>query len=134
MLIVGFEENAEAVAWQCGQISQALGGDTWSDHKADQAYGKLREAAGLAATTSFKATMLSSNVASFIEHFSRYPIRIIARAGSGIVYGLLDEPLPESAWREIQSATLRGQGFLHVRGELPPFLPRVSPARGPVPL
>ncbi len=129
LLIIGFEENAEAVAWQCEQVAHALGGDRLTDRYAGQVYEKLCSAAGLSATSAFKASMLSSMTAEFVEHFSRHPIRMIARAGSGIVHGLLDDELPEGVWRDLESAAIRGQGHLQIRGDVPAHLPRFGRPR-----
>jgi glycolate oxidase FAD binding subunit len=128
-LIIGFEETADAVAWQCGQVTHEFGGDRLTDRYAAQVHEKLREAAGLAATTAFKASIPSSATSGFMERFSRQPIRMIARAGNGIVYGLLDESLADPIWNELESTVAGEQGHLQIRGQLPPARPRFGRVR-----
>jgi hypothetical protein len=118
-LIIGFEENAEAVAWQCATVVKTSGGVPLTAADSMRIYQNLCEAAGAAATTSFKATMLSSETAGFVERTDRLPVKLVARAGNGVVYGLLEELIPEAAWRELESATADAEGSLQVRGSLP---------------
>jgi len=118
-LIIGFEENAEAVAWQCATIVKTLGGVSLTKNESGRVYNEVCEAAGAASLTTFKATMLSSETAGFVERADRLPVRLIARAGNGVVYGLLDEPISETAWRELESAAESAGGTLQVRGSLP---------------
>ncbi|GMU23914.1 MAG: hypothetical protein AMXMBFR13_39910 [Phycisphaerae bacterium] len=118
-LIIGFEENAEAVSWQCAAVVRQSGGQPVIAADADQLYQKLREAAGGACPTSFKASLLSSEVAGFIEQLESLPVRAIARAGNGIVYGLLEGDLDEAAWGELEAAATIAQGSLQIRGRAP---------------
>ncbi|NLU21741.1 MAG: FAD-binding oxidoreductase [Phycisphaerae bacterium] len=118
-LIIGFEENAEAVAWQCATLAKALGGVPLTATDSGRIYQSLCRAAGAEAATSFKATMLSSEVAEFVERADRLPMKLIARAGNGVVYGLPEEPMTEAAWQELEAVTERVEGTLHVRGNLP---------------
>ena len=118
-LMIGFEENAEAVAWQCASIVKTAGGVPLNAAESRRVYQGLCAAAGGAASTSFKATMLSSEAAGFVERADRLPVRLIARAGNGVVYGLLEEPISASAWSELESMAQAGEGHLEVRGSLP---------------
>ena len=118
-LVIGFEENADAVRWQCRRVGDAFGGDVLTEVDSPALYHRLRELAGAPAEVSFKATLLSSAVATFVERASRWPTRLIARAGNGIVYGLLDDAIEDSAWRELEEAAVAGQGNLQVRGSVP---------------
>jgi glycolate oxidase FAD binding subunit len=128
-LIVGFEENADAVNWQCATVQQTFGGTVLPTDKGEQLYASLREASDSASATIFKATMLSSHVADFVSRFDEQAIRLIARAGNGIVYGVLDGAFDERVWGAIREATQAGQGSLHVRGPLPAGVARFSPPR-----
>jgi glycolate oxidase FAD binding subunit len=118
-LIIGFEENADAVAWQCAAIVKTLGGVPLGTTDAQRVYESLREAAGAAAQASFKATMLSSAVAGFAHRADSLPVRMIGRAGSGVVYGLLDEPVGEATWLDLAAAAEEAEGSLQIRGRLP---------------
>lgn len=130
-LIIGFEENPEAVAWQKAAIVKSLGGVPLSAPDSARIYQNLCAATGGAAETSFKATLLSSEVAAFVERADQWPLRLIARAGNGVVYGLLEEPLPDAAWRELESAAVAAEGHLQIRGALPgTLLKRFGRARG----
>ncbi len=127
MLVIGFEENADAVRWQCERLQSSLGGEILENHAAQEVYDHLRELPGAACRTSFRATMLSSKVADFFEAVRDLPIHVIAHAGSGIVVGLLDEPLDEAAWVRLVAAAAEGRGYLQIRGEwLGPLVRRAS--------
>lgn len=131
-LVLGFEENADAVRWQCERVMQTLGGTALSEPDSDSLYRRLVEATGARSRVSFKATMLSSDVAGFVEMVERTtgaPVQIIAHAGSGIAYGLLEDEIPGDAWQEIARAAVNGRGSLHIRGPVPAGMRRITPER-----
>ena len=128
-LAMGFEENADAVRWQTEHIRGTLGGEIFSDADSLTLYHKLRDATAGVETT-FKATMLSSKVAAFIQRYDRLPFRMIARAASGIVFGVLSSPLDETTWQDLLEQAADGQGHLQIRGPLPgPFINRFGSRR-----
>lgn len=130
-LIIGYEDNLEAVTWQMDALARSLGGVVLSEPDAHRIYPALCEAAGAAVETSFKATMLSSEVAGFVARADGLPVRIIARAGNGVVHGLLEEPIGDDSWLEWESAAVAGGGSLQLRGRLPGAgLPRMGRPRG----
>jgi hypothetical protein len=133
-LAMGFEENGDAVRWQTEQIHGTLGGEILSDADSLTLYQKLREAtAGI--ETMFKAIMLSSKVAAFIQRYDRQPIRMIARAASGIVYGVPSSALDETTWQDLLEQATTGQGNLQIRGPMPgPFINRFGSRRADGPL
>ncbi len=128
-LVIGFEENTDAVTWQCRQIVSTLGGESFDPSESLFTYERLCEAAGAEAEASFKATMLSSAVAGFFERLERMPIRLIARAASGIVYGSAGDPLNVTVWRVIESEAAAGDGNVQIRGKLPELLSRFGRRR-----
>ncbi len=119
-LAVGFEENREAVAWQCQQAVAAIGGIILGEKGSRELYERLREAPAAGAdTTAFKATMLSSHVAGFVERADALPLRLIAHAGNGVVHGICTGPIDAADWRRLLDDALAGEGNLQVRGPLP---------------
>ncbi|GMV96972.1 MAG: hypothetical protein AMXMBFR83_13310 [Phycisphaerae bacterium] len=130
-LVIGFEDNAEAVRWQCATLVQELGGAPLGPAEGRRVYQALCEAAGADVATSFKAAVPGSETAGFVQRADRRPMRLIARAGNGIVYGLLEEPMPDEAWRDLEERTAACGGSLHLRGRLPgAILPRFGRRRG----
>lgn len=120
-LVVGFEENADAVKWECEQLRKALAADVLDAPGSEALYANLREAAAASAEVSFKATVPSSDVPAYVASAERLcgGIRIIARAGNGTVYGLLGAAAPKPAWTELESLAAEAGGSLHIRGPLP---------------
>lgn len=129
-LVIGFEENADAVSWQCSAIVKALGGVPLSETHSAALYDQLRQAAGGEAPAGFKASLLSSEVCGFVERLDRLPLRIIARAGNGVVHGLADEPLHDSEWTVLEGMMADLEGSLQVRGPVPAVAPRFGRPRG----
>lgn len=122
LLLIGFEENVEAVQWQCERVAARLGGSILAPEEVQPVYGRLRELAGAPVETAFKATMLSSHAAAFVERADRLfqgDVRLVARAGNGVVYGLPDRMPEPSVWSELLDAAVAGEGNLQIRGRLP---------------
>lgn len=95
-LVVGFEDNAKAVAWQLEQLKQELPADAratlreCSDAERERLMAALRDFILCPqAVLSFKATMLPSAVADFCRLAATVMPApwIQAHAGNGIVYG-----------------------------------------------
>jgi glycolate oxidase FAD binding subunit len=118
-LVIGFEENADAVRWQCDWIVKHIGGTALNAADSQSLYERLRDATGGAGGTSFKATMLSSLVADYLSRAGGLPIVMIARAGNGVVYGVPESDLEAKVWRELSEAATAGQGSFQIWGKLP---------------
>jgi glycolate oxidase FAD binding subunit len=107
VVLVGYEENAEAVAWQVRQLLGELGAtqvgglDAWAGRTADWLWNALvnlpsRPEAPLV----FKANLLPHATADFCLQVAALagPVLLQAHAGSGIVVGHVPGPLtPERA-------------------------------------
>ena len=93
-IVVGFEDNAEALKWQVGQLVNDIGG-VYSVRGllgscADPLWNGLVEFTGADdAPLSFKAGVPSSKVAAFCVEAARLleQVRLKAHAGNGIVVG-----------------------------------------------
>ena len=130
VLVPTGEENAEAARWQAENIHHTLGGDMLSDADSVTIYNYLHEAAAGGKQTTFKAVMPSSQVAAFYQKFDQLPIKMIARAANGIVYGIPSTPLDESVWQALLEQAVAGQGNLQIRGPMPgPFINRFGSMR-----
>jgi glycolate oxidase FAD binding subunit len=121
--VVGFEDNAAAVAWQVEQLMGEVaavgirGLDIRAGVAADVLWRALTEFDGRpAARLSFKANLLPGAVAAFCLEAARLPeeVRLLARAGSGIVRGHLGGDLtPERAaviLKGLQERAVAAQG------------------------
>ena len=128
-LIVGFEENAEATAWQCDQVLGEFGGQAHDETASATLYETLCAATGGFFETGFKATMLSSQVSAFVELASEYPLRIVARAGNGVAHGICEASMDQNAWRRLIEAAVAGRGNLQIRGQTPKGLQRIGSPR-----
>jgi glycolate oxidase FAD binding subunit len=96
MVLVGFEDNHEAVAWQLGQLRRELtplGIDSdreWTDAAAEPLWNALTDFPLVpAATLTFKANMLPHHIPDFCRESAKLPadLHLLAHAGSGIVIG-----------------------------------------------
>ncbi len=91
LIFVGFEDDAKVVDWQVEQLRRELSLDfsaTWSDAAADPVWRWLADyqLASTSAST-FRANLLPSAVASFVEFAEPLVGRLHAHAGNGIVWG-----------------------------------------------
>jgi glycolate oxidase FAD binding subunit len=93
-LIVGFEDNADALKWQVGQLVNELGGryslNGLLGACADPVWRELSEFGGTSdASWSFKAGVPAAATAAFCVEAARVlaPVRLQAHAGNGIVVG-----------------------------------------------
>ena len=123
-LIIGFEENADAVRWQCASSRQdAAARRSAADSLA--LYERLREATGGPLPTHFKATMLSSQGGGFVQRSDRRPSA--DRAGraalcTGCSIAVAPHP-PGKSCIERPAA----KGDLHLRGPLARPVPASAP-------
>jgi glycolate oxidase FAD binding subunit len=106
VVVVGFEDNREAVVWQVQQLvqelpaAQTLGFDARVSDAAAPLWPALVEFPARPARFSFKANLRPGATAGFCREMSALPERPLlqAHAGSGIVVGRVDADLtPERA-------------------------------------
>jgi glycolate oxidase FAD binding subunit len=127
MIIVGFEDNSQAVAWQIEQLikeclPESTGGlTTRFSVTAEPLWQALIDfPLQPDATFSFKANMVSSATADFCLHAEELipGIRIQAHAGNGIVIGHIVDLGTVSQVRatleRLQAAAIAGQGNIAV--------------------
>ena len=102
VLVVGYEENAEAVAWQVTRLvaevgaAQAGGLHAWAGRTANWLWDALTEfRARPDAPLTFKANLLPRATAEFCRQVAALPEPVLlqAHAGSGIVLGHVEGPL-----------------------------------------
>ncbi len=94
VILVGFEGNGDAVQWQVQQLIQEVGTQCTLEARlgftAEGLWkGLVEKIACPQATTTFKASVLPSNVASFCQSVERQtsPVMLQVHAGNGIVWG-----------------------------------------------
>ena len=118
-LLVGFEDNREAVAWQIATIQSELGVSRMTVHSGGDAEREWPTAVNPANRLAFKANLLSSALPRFLERLSDFPeIGWQAHAGNGIVIGHTDADWPlEQAVKTItvlRETAIAAQGNLIV--------------------
>jgi glycolate oxidase FAD binding subunit len=91
-LIVGFEDNREAVAWQIEQIRRELPADLASavrvEGRTEAEWRRLLDAPAEPARLEFRANLLPSDLARFAQSLGEFPDLVWrAHAGNGIVLG-----------------------------------------------
>lgn len=126
VIVVGFEDNGDAVSWQIRQLIQELAHDDFRDLEAragaasEPLWRGLVEHPASGRFLTFKANLLPSAVADFCRRAERLgePMRLHAHAGSGIVYGHLDSdltlPRVAAMLKELTDAAVRAEGNLVV--------------------
>ena len=128
LVIVGFEENSQAVAWQIQQLvreslNTGLGGlDVRFGSVADSLWQALIDFPDRPdSSLSFKANMVSSATADFCLAAANlgFAIQIQAHAGNGIVIGHVTDNLSLNQAGEVlsqlQTWAMKGQGNVVVR-------------------
>ena len=104
LILIGFEESGDAVAWQVQQLRQELACDfaaEWTGNAADAIWTRIVEYPWTApAAVSFKANLPSHFVAEFCRSAAPLAERITAHAESGIVWGLLPDRIELEAARK----------------------------------
>lgn len=106
-IVVGFEDNAPAVAWQVEQIQREFPQTAMEiarDHVADDRVRALTERMHSPAVWSWKASLPSSAVAGFVQNLPQSGVEWQAQALSGIVWGRAARDLSMSqAAHELES-------------------------------
>jgi glycolate oxidase FAD binding subunit len=138
-IIVGFEENRAAVAWQVERLSQELAAAEVRSLRGPEAaplWAALTELPGRAAASLvFKANLLPSGVAAFCQKGAALSdtLELQTHAGSGIVIGQREEELSrEAAERLLQALreqATTAQGNLVIR-RCPPEWKKTLPVSG----
>jgi glycolate oxidase FAD binding subunit len=110
LVLVGFEDNAEAVGWQMRQLRQEVGAAevaTWEGAAAGPVWEALAEGGGGEGVV-IKAAVRPSQAAAFGVEAAARGARVQAQAGNGIVWGrLAEEVTREQAQAVVQY--LRGR-------------------------
>lgn len=143
LLLVGYEGNADAVHWQVAQLVKEVGMPRQLIARvgftAQPLWNRLIElAASPSASTTFKANLLPSAVATFCQSVDQGPkgAALCAHAGNGIVHGLWTDALTKeqtanmlTTWRELAQ---KGQGGVIVP-RCPPEWKAMLKVWGPAP-
>jgi glycolate oxidase FAD binding subunit len=149
VVVVGFEDNREAVVWQVQQLvheltaAQTLGLDARVSDAAAPLWQALVEFPARPGSFSFKANLRPGATAGFCREVSALPERPLlqAHAGSGILVGRVDAALtPERAgemlkrMHELAAAGCGTVAVLRCPAEWKRRLPVWGPSRDDVPL
>lgn len=98
LILVGYEDNAAAVAWQIDQCRQELGAAVIAesrDAEAEPLWRRLTDwQVASPSAVSFKANILPSGVAEFCQAAEPHASQLLAHAGNGIMCGHLAEDTP----------------------------------------
>lgn len=126
VIVVGFEDNREAVSWQVRQLLTELasggiqGVEAWADGASDPLWQALVESPVKSRKLTFKANLLPHVVAEFCRQAAALSevMHLHVHAGSGIVYGGLDSdltlPCVAAMLKELTDAAVRAEGNLVV--------------------
>lgn len=123
LVIVGFEDNPDAVAWQVEQLQRELSADAaprvFRGAAAASEWRTMLEAPGEIGRLEFKANLLPSALAGFFQLLRDYPdVRFRAHAGNGIVLGAMASGLTldqaGSMLTRLRQAAVAAQGNLVV--------------------
>jgi glycolate oxidase FAD binding subunit len=126
VIVVGFEDNSDAVGWQVRQLLQELGSgdiqglEARAGGASESLWHALMDSPTKEGRLSWKANLLSHAVGEFCRQAATLSeaIHLHAHAGSGIVYGCLngDLTLPRvtAMLKELTDAAIRAEGNLVV--------------------
>lgn len=111
-LVLGYEDCAEAVEWQCKHVAESMPVpvDILDEADSRSVYGVIREWTGSPATVAFKATMKSSRVVDFHAWANNRGYRLLSRAANGVVHGCSDDPATIAAAGDLAAAARDGGG------------------------
>ena len=124
VIVVGFEDNSDAVSWQMKQLLQELargvihGLEARAGAANEPIWHSLIEDTASGRHLTFKANLLSHAVADFCRQAETISgsMRLHAHAGSGIVYGHLDGdltlPRVAAMLKELTDLAVRAEGNL----------------------
>jgi glycolate oxidase FAD binding subunit len=120
-ILVGFEDNAEALKWQVQQFVQEIGGrfDVCGllGHCADPLWNELVELTTVGQPwVSFKAGVRPSAMAAFCREVEQTLENVLlqAHAGNGIVVGQVPGEIPREAVSKLREIATRADGHLVV--------------------
>jgi glycolate oxidase FAD binding subunit len=126
LIVVGYEDNGDAVSWQVRQLLQELapgdiqGLEARAGDASEPLWHALVEYPASGGRVRFKANLLPHAVAPFCRQADTLPepMRLHAHAGSGIVHGHLDGdltlPRVAAMLKELSDAAVRVEGNLVV--------------------
>jgi glycolate oxidase FAD binding subunit len=124
VIVVGFEDNSDAVGWQVRQLLQELpagdieGLEARAGAASEPLWRGLVEHTASGESLSFKANLLPHAVAAFCRQAAALPepMRLHAHAGSGIVHGHFEGNLTLSRvaamLKELTDTAVRAEGNL----------------------
>jgi glycolate oxidase FAD binding subunit len=124
VIVVGFEDNSDAVGWQVRQLIQGLapgdiqGSEARAGTACEPLWRGLIEHTANGRRLTFKANLLPNAVAAFCRQADTLAesLRLHAHASSGIVYGHLDGdltlPRVAAMLKELTDAAVRAEGNL----------------------
>ena len=142
MLVVGFEGNREAVAWQTETIQAELAQSSVEINRGDRTVWDSSTVTNQLIKLSFKANLLSSALPEFLSHLLKFPeLSWQVHAGNGIVKvdSTADWSLAQAAdvLSKLREAAVIAQGNLIIT-RCPPAWKRELPVwgepRGELPL
>ena len=142
MLVVGFEGNREAVAWQTETIQAELAQSSVEINRGDRTVWDSSTVTNQLIKLSFKSNLLSSALPEFLSHLLRFPeLSWQVHAGNGIVRvdSTADWSLAQAAdvLSKLREAAVIAQGNLIIT-RCPPAWKRELPVwgepRGDLPL
>jgi glycolate oxidase FAD binding subunit len=122
VIVVGYEDNAEAIRWQMGRLIEELpagkviGLEARAGAATESLWKALCEFPGRPAELSFKANVLPSASAGLCRQLASWPeeLSVHAHAGNGIVRGHLNGPLTlprvRAMLEELHETTAAAQG------------------------
>src|SRR5579862_2058377 len=120
-IVVGFEDNAEALKWQVGQLIREVGGRYSVNGKlgtcADAIWHVLVEFAGMSGgLLSFKAGVPPAQIATFCMQADQMlqPVQLQAQAGNGIVVGQCHGADVAAKIHEVRALAMAAGGHLVV--------------------
>jgi glycolate oxidase FAD binding subunit len=118
-LVIGYEDNSEAVAWQIASIQKELGASHFELHTGDQAEFNWPFVTDPQAKLAFQANLLPSALPTFFDRLLEFPQLIWqAHAGNGIIIGRSHTDLPldtaVNAMTALREIAVAAQGNLIV--------------------
>jgi len=121
-LVVGFEETAEAVDWQCDHLVEAFGdaATAYDDDGSRSLYERIREWPAESAALAFTATMQPSHVPAFVEQATQLGWAVVARACNGVAYGMSADDHRAEEFAALRSLAAEGGGTLTVTRDAGP--------------
>jgi glycolate oxidase FAD binding subunit len=123
LMLVGFEDSGDAVAWQVQQLRQELGCEysaEWTGDATDAIWTRIVNYPWTApAAVSFKANLPPHFAADLCRYAAPLTERITAHSGNGIVWGLVPERIELETARETIDQLRKRAGSVGGKVQLP---------------